>query len=253
MQKIVDYYNSKPWIEKKIKEFVIGNKRIDECLALFRRNLISSRSVLEIGCSIGLTTYQLAEEYPEIDFTAIDIANEQIEFAKKFFHKENIKFSVVDITKDNNLQKYDLITLFDVYEHIPINERMNFANALKKILSENGQILLTCPSWLKSKNDIESFPERLQVVDEIVEIKDYVSLANIIGGHVKQLNLVSVWNRFDYSHCVISKQQPLQEIKVAKIPHNLIYKIRNKLGINHWQLSQKKRKKIVSRLLNKSK
>jgi 2-polyprenyl-3-methyl-5-hydroxy-6-metoxy-1,4-benzoquinol methylase len=248
MSDIKKYYNSKDWIEAKIKEYINGNRRIDYCLSFFDENISTGDvSVLEIGCSIGLTTIELASRYSRLLFTGVDIAEEQVNFANKYFKLANSNFLSLDITSDNTLnEKFDLITMFDVYEHIQLSKREEFNAALGKLLNNNGKILITCPSWIISERKINSLHGKIQVVDEIVGLDAYARLAKEINGQVVSMKLVSVWEKFDYCHCVISREEPLTPIEVKDREVSVLEKICIRLGISKKQQLRKNRMRIIS-------
>lgn len=245
---VISYYNSSGWINKKIKEHINGNERVDKCLNFFKIFITENQSVkdvLEIGCSIGLTTVELAKSYPKIKFTGLDIANNQIEFAKNNFNLFNADFICADITDKGINKKFDLITLFDIYEHIKLDSRKKFNLAISHLLSHSGSLIITCPSWIISKRNQQDKPELLQVVDEVVTIEDYIKLADDIGGTLTYLKLISVWESFDYCHCIISKESPLKVKKKARRKISLLERLKIKLGISERQLRIKRRRDIL--------
>jgi len=72
--------------------------------------------VLDIGCGNGFLTHDIAERARSV--TAIDLNNDNIEFAKRNFSKENIEYICGDVTKFDFKGKYDVITLSNLLEHI---------------------------------------------------------------------------------------------------------------------------------------
>lgn len=244
------YYNSDNWVKQKLLEYINGNKRVDRCLDFFSDVVEGNpeiRNILEIGCSIGLTTVELAYKYPSLKFVGVDIAEKQIEFAKNNFKAKNSTFICSDIINEDIGRRFDLITLFDVYEHIKIDKRLDFNMALSRLLTTNGTLLITCPSWLISERNRQDKPEVLQIVDEIVSPSIYQQIADDIGGTLIYLNLISIWERFDYCQCIITREKPLKK----KINHrrsvSFLEKIKIKLGLDKRQKEIKRRKKIVEK------
>jgi trans-aconitate methyltransferase len=78
----------------------------------------SIKNVADIGCGLGLHTVLLAKYYTKAKVTGFDFSSTGIAAAKKNHKLKNLSFSVEDITKAKNNKKYDIITAFDVLEHI---------------------------------------------------------------------------------------------------------------------------------------
>lgn len=83
------------------------------------------KSFLDIGCGNGLLTAKLAEDYPNINFTGIDLKEEYIEQAKKTKLEKklnNLSFHLTDISNyistgfkahDSAMMRYSLIHMPD--------------------------------------------------------------------------------------------------------------------------------------------
>lgn len=80
-----------------------------------KRNI---KDVADIGCGVGLHTLLMANYFKSASVTGFDFSASGIAAANKNHKVKNLKFSVEDITKAKNSKKYDLITAFDVLEHI---------------------------------------------------------------------------------------------------------------------------------------
>jgi len=104
----------------------------------FVNNVEPDNIILDIGCGKGELTFDLAKKVKKV--IAIDFNKKSIEFAKKRFSLENIKYIVGDITKDVQEQKFDVIILSNVLEHI--ENRVEFLN---KIRSLAPKILIRVP------------------------------------------------------------------------------------------------------------
>jgi 2-polyprenyl-3-methyl-5-hydroxy-6-metoxy-1,4-benzoquinol methylase len=76
---------------------------------------LQDKSVLDIGCGHGSNASVLADLGAKV--RAIDIDRERIETAKKYNSHINIRFSCTDLSSLAG-QKFDVITLFDVLEHV---------------------------------------------------------------------------------------------------------------------------------------
>ena len=95
-------------------------------------------SLLDFGCGLGLTL----EAANKIGWNAFGI--EMNDFCLKFCRERNQNvFS--DLTKINENTKFDIITLFDVIEHVP--NPTDLLRNLKTKLKDNGFLIITTPNW----------------------------------------------------------------------------------------------------------
>lgn len=105
---------------------------------------IRGKKVLDIGCGNGGFTSAFAQAGAAC--TGVEI--------RKIPWKgdsENPRFLVQDITASDagkNLDApFDLVILRDVIEHIPLDRKLDFLSAAKKLIHENSQILVTFPPF----------------------------------------------------------------------------------------------------------
>ena len=73
--------------------------------------------VLDVGCGRGKALMQLAKAYPATQFTGCDISSEAIVWATKSAEDNglaNVTFFVADAAQLDEIERYDLITAFDV-------------------------------------------------------------------------------------------------------------------------------------------
>jgi 2-polyprenyl-3-methyl-5-hydroxy-6-metoxy-1,4-benzoquinol methylase len=101
--------------------------------------------ILDLGCGFGslLMGFKL-KGYRNL--TGIDISNEQILMAKNL--NPEITFNRIDIISflRNNNEKFDLITAFDVLEHLRKQEALEVLELIHNALNENGQLIIQTPN-----------------------------------------------------------------------------------------------------------
>ncbi len=111
----------------------------------FLNNIPQGSKILDLGCGNGALTRDLAQKAKYI--LAIDQNRKSIIWAKKNYNAPNIEYREKNIINFTNHQKFDVIILSNVLEHIA--ERVNF---LKKIKKLSPCILLRVPmfnrNWL---------------------------------------------------------------------------------------------------------
>ena len=98
-------------------------------------------SALDVGCGTGYN-YNILKGF-SANITGVDNNDIAVSLAKKNFpNLDIIKGDIPFISMDKS---YDLITLFDVMEHIPDDEKtMKF---LDNILNPGGFLVMTVPAW----------------------------------------------------------------------------------------------------------
>lgn len=108
----------------------------------------SASSVLEIGCGEGGNIPPFLERGCQV--TGIDLCEVQIAKAKEFLSnhpsKENLTLIREDIYQATQLtEKFDIIILRDVIEHIPDQEY--FMSFIKRFLAPDGVLFIGFPPW----------------------------------------------------------------------------------------------------------
>lgn len=104
-------------------------------------------SVLDAGMGFGQYSYYMAGINNKWVIKAVDVKVEQVEDCSRFFKKvkrNNVQFSVEDLTVFKQENTFDLILSVDVMEHIleDVQVFKNFHASLKK----GGMLLISTPS-----------------------------------------------------------------------------------------------------------
>ncbi len=93
-------------------------------------SLNSVKSICDIGCGDFYIMNKVLNNNQQIDYCGVDIVEELIEFNKKEYGKENIKFVCMDVSSDDvTLPPAELLIIRQVLQHLD-NER------IMKILSK---------------------------------------------------------------------------------------------------------------------
>jgi len=114
------------------------------------KSLLNNRKVLDFGCGWGgfLKFIDKAKL-----LTGVELRDECI-----FFIRKNIKKILIKNNLNNIKDKYDVITMFHVLEHVPY--QVKILKELKSKLSKNGKIIIEVPSaqdFLLSFDDLKDF------------------------------------------------------------------------------------------------
>ena len=100
---------------------------------------------MDLGCGCGYLL-QVLEKNGYKNLFGVEIDKKQMENAKK-----NLKFTKlykIEITKflKKVKDKFDIIILYDVIEHIPKNNIINLLNLIYKRLNNNGILIIKTPN-----------------------------------------------------------------------------------------------------------
>jgi 2-polyprenyl-3-methyl-5-hydroxy-6-metoxy-1,4-benzoquinol methylase len=160
----------------------------------------SAKKVLELGCGNGAFLSKLSNYFPEKRYLGVEIDEKNLNIAKERCKSQaSISFLQSDIWKFAPSEKYDVIVLRFVLQHLKDNERL--LPFLKSMLSEGGCIFVVdaCDHMFLSRPAITSFRS---VLDQIKEFQD---------SHNQKRNasfeLLEISERFGYK-VVRSEQTP---------------------------------------------
>lgn len=109
--------------------------------------LTEPRQVLELGSALGTTTISLANEFPKINFTGIDLRESVVQQANsKVKELQNVNFKCGDMTEvaKENLDEYDLIFMLYSFHHIldPLENKMKFLENCYSNMRKGARLLI---------------------------------------------------------------------------------------------------------------
>lgn len=97
----------------------------------FIQNIKNGNSVLDVGCGYGAVSKSIAEYHLKSKVTGIDLNLNSLRKAKLNLRNKNVKYIHGDITKQKNIERFDVVILSNVLEHI--HDRIFLLKRLKKI------------------------------------------------------------------------------------------------------------------------
>ena len=207
---------------KEIQEFYDGflrsqmlsyrlhrNARIERAAARILPYVARESRVLDIGCGIGILAERISARAKLGHVWACDISEKNVWYAEQTVRASNVTFFVSDVARDfDGVRRrlpgpVDVVTLVDVIEHLPPDLHAELFANLGSISSGNAVLVITYPSPAYQRFLRENHPDRLQIVDEIVELPDLIDAARAGGYEVRHFSLEDVWMRNQYVHCVL--------------------------------------------------
>ena len=210
---ITEYYNG--YTHQLVNDYIKNNIRVDFALQAisFLVDEFKPAKILDLGCGIGWSAHEISRLFPESQVEGFDLSPELIKIGNDLFKSNNLQLQVKDLTISDNISsnKFELVSMIDVFEHIPAGSREHFAVSLKKNLGENFMIFFSCPT-IKMQNHLKATnPKALQPVDEDIDESVLTDFANILNGNLVFYKELDIWREGDYLHAVISnKQEKLQ-------------------------------------------
>ncbi|HMI61710.1 MAG TPA: class I SAM-dependent methyltransferase [Puia sp.] len=195
------------------------NERILFCYKqLIKGGLTSRSTVLELGCGGGALTALLGRKVRTGNVEAVDISPYAIEFARKQVTNKIVHFHVQDIVNYSpGSGTFDFITLFDVLEHVSIQDHRQLFQNIAQWMSDNTLLLINIPNPRYLEYDRHHQPEALQIIDQPLH-SDY--MARLIAESdmfVHSLETMSIWVIDDYQFFIVKKNQPFLETKLSVI------------------------------------
>lgn len=146
-------YYDKAYVESyKAKE---GEGRIEKILEHIKFD--NNMKVLDVGCGNGFLASLVALRVKE--YKGIDVSPEFIEAAKKRVRIPNCDFVCTELTRfsQNAKKHYDLIFLLDVTEHVPDFDLVPMLKAIRKLLKQDGYLVLHTPNSEYVLEKLKSF------------------------------------------------------------------------------------------------
>lgn len=122
-----------------IKRYEFATEKLDQ-----------TKSVLDVGCGVGYGSYMMSHKAKEV--LGVDISKTAVNFANKSYSNTNLSYRMQDIFALN--EKYDLITCFEVLEHLEVIQVPDFIFKLKNLLKPDGCVLLSTPTNTRMDKNI---------------------------------------------------------------------------------------------------
>ena len=164
-------------------------------------------SLLDFGCGLGLTLDTARKLGWEVK--GVEMNQFCINFCEKKNHKLYTDLSEIDINT-----KFDIITLFDVLEHLP--NPTDLLKHLKTKLSKDGFLIITCPNW----NSLERifFQNNWKAIDpQHYHYFTIKTMINILQKADLKIIEIKTKNFNPFQNKKIQNNQPLNKSKITSL------------------------------------
>ena len=104
----------------------------------------SSHSILDVGCGLGQHTFYLAGRCAEA--VGIDTSHDAIEFAKKKFQADNLRYLCADVADVDFGRRFDQAALLSVLEHMTQEQHNRVMEALSRLIVPGGVLNVAVPT-----------------------------------------------------------------------------------------------------------
>lgn len=200
-----------------------GNKRIEAAIGLLRRFIRPDSVIADIGCGIGIIAEAIAKIHKDARIFGVDISDKNIEYAEKTVSAPNVRFLAADATEQvaklvrHSPRSFDIIYLVDVIEHIPESDRGDLFREFSQIASNDVRLIMTYPSPVYQKYLVENEPDKLQIVDNVIELETILAETQRAGWQLEYFSYVDVWTRNQYCHAVFKRSISLEHLDKPRI------------------------------------
>lgn len=192
------YYDNYQFrFKHNVRHYIVINKLVDA-------GLKKTDKVLEIGCGNGAVTKLIAEKVKKGSVTGLDISSVSITAANiNLKHCSNANFIACNVSDFDSSEKFNVVVLSDVLEHIPIEYHDELFKKLKDLLSDDGFIFINIPEPAFLEWVALNEPEKLQVIDQPLHSDELILKAYKNGLYLKTLMSYSIYKEQSDSQYVV--------------------------------------------------
>lgn len=175
---------------------------------LCRYGLSPGMNVLEIGCGIGTLTYLLLKKVTTGKIEAMDISPKSVEFAQTHINSPNVSFTAADVLQfEPSLPSFDRILLFDVLEHIPLEQHRKVFERISQWMHTDSLLLINIPNPAAILYEQQHNPSGLQETDQTVYIGPLALAMEAAAIDILSVETYDVWQKEEYQFIVARKRK----------------------------------------------
>lgn len=111
--------------------------------------------ILEVGCGTGQLIKEITEQYPQVHYLGIDVAENMVEIAAKDNTGENVTFRHCPVEDFESEEKYDVILCTHAFPYFP--EKDKVMKKMAGLCKKNGRVIIANSSTNSLKDLIINF------------------------------------------------------------------------------------------------
>jgi glycosyltransferase involved in cell wall biosynthesis/2-polyprenyl-3-methyl-5-hydroxy-6-metoxy-1,4-benzoquinol methylase len=184
---VVNYYNN--FLSYLKNDRMRTNPRHE----YLKRNLSSiikpDYKVLDLGCGIGITTEHI-KSLGVSKVIGVDLSPELIRYARETV--KGIEFIVHDITSLDLSEEFDVISLCDVVEHVPMDLYGDLFKTIRKHLKAQGLVYMSIPDFEFQNFIRKNRPDLMQIIDNSISYSMIDQLCERNGLKIKFFNIYGI-------------------------------------------------------------
>ncbi|MGB7323348.1 MAG: class I SAM-dependent methyltransferase [Rubripirellula sp.] len=110
---------------------------------LEKLRVLCPSAVADVGTGDGRLVRELTRTLPDAKIVGIDYSDRAIQLAKAL--NPNLDFRCMDVIRDTVGETFEVVTLIEVFEHIPPELTESFAAAIHPLMMDQGHLFVTVP------------------------------------------------------------------------------------------------------------
>lgn len=143
-----------------------------------------NHNILEAPCGFGYGAAYLSLICKHVE--ALDIADENIAFAKESYRHQNISWTIGNVTKlPYSNDEFDIYVSFEVFEHLPADQVSKYLEEAFRVLKKSGKFIISTPN-IETRKHVNNpfhikeytFHEFKQIVETVFTNVEYYSVSN---------------------------------------------------------------------------
>ncbi|MEM0998651.1 MAG: class I SAM-dependent methyltransferase [Bacteroidota bacterium] len=219
-ERVSEFYDS--FLEEEESGLKLNVRHYKVFRELCRAGLKRDHKVLEVGCGFGTVTSLIAPYVKRGKVLAVDISPNRVAVAQKNLRKyRNIEFLVADMSNFQRDEKFDVVLMPDVLEHIPIEQHEALFQTYARHLNPGGMVFVHIPHPLSLDWARINRPESLQIIDQSLYTEMYMPKIAVSGFYIDTLISYNLTlNLPDYQIIVFKQKEPYPAM--STLPTNAI-------------------------------
>ncbi|HEY7876809.1 MAG TPA: methyltransferase domain-containing protein [Gemmatimonadaceae bacterium] len=188
---------------------LFGSPRLERAARRITAYIKPGDRVLDVGCGIGIITERIARLARDGQVWGVDLSPRNAWYAGRTVRGRNVAFFAADVLsetatiRERTGGRFDVITMVDVIEHIPVAGRAALFATLRELSAGRALLILTYPSPQYQRYLQANQPQELQIIDNIVELPTLLDEAGAAGYSLQHFSLETVRMPNRYVHCVL--------------------------------------------------